>query len=256
MGAQALILRDNGYRCDEAVLYYDATRQRVRIAIDDALVSETAAVLGAPRGRWPKAALFRRRWSIAPSARAARWSASACPTRPRCGASRSRARPSQLSLFDRAMTVGQRVRRRRRRRVRRLVPARDDLRPLYVTGHGLLIGKSGEVLADQRAGQSGPGGAHRRDLAGQHIRQRASSPPPRFKPLPERKADRSFLLWRLVLRPHAGAGSQECFPAAQAIRAGRASRVLPRDCAPDYRGEDPQSADADCGAIMWNHRRR
>jgi CRISP-associated protein Cas1 len=30
--------------------------------------------------------------------------------------------------------------------VRRLVPARDDLRPLYVTGHGLIIGKSGEVL--------------------------------------------------------------------------------------------------------------
>jgi CRISPR-associated protein Cas1 len=30
--------------------------------------------------------------------------------------------------------------------VRRLVPARDDLRPLYVTGYGLTIGKSGEVL--------------------------------------------------------------------------------------------------------------
>ena len=26
------------------------------------------------------------------------------------------------------------------------MPARDDLRPLYVTGHGLVIGKSGEVL--------------------------------------------------------------------------------------------------------------
>ena len=30
--------------------------------------------------------------------------------------------------------------------IRRLVPARDDLRPLYVTGNGLSIGKSGEVL--------------------------------------------------------------------------------------------------------------
>ena len=49
MGAQALILRDNGYRCDEAVLYYDATRQRVRVAIDDALLSETAAALEAAR---------------------------------------------------------------------------------------------------------------------------------------------------------------------------------------------------------------
>ena len=41
MAAQALVLRDNGYRCDEAVLYYDATRQRVRLPIDDALVAET-----------------------------------------------------------------------------------------------------------------------------------------------------------------------------------------------------------------------
>jgi CRISPR-associated protein Cas1 len=30
--------------------------------------------------------------------------------------------------------------------MRRLVPARDDLRPLYVTGHGLVVGKRGEVL--------------------------------------------------------------------------------------------------------------
>jgi CRISPR-associated protein Cas1 len=30
--------------------------------------------------------------------------------------------------------------------LRRLVPARDDLRPLYVTGHGLVVGKTGEVL--------------------------------------------------------------------------------------------------------------
>src|SRR5436309_2219809 len=30
--------------------------------------------------------------------------------------------------------------------VRRLIPARDDLRPLYITGHGLVVGKTGEVL--------------------------------------------------------------------------------------------------------------
>jgi CRISP-associated protein Cas1 len=30
--------------------------------------------------------------------------------------------------------------------VRRPVPARDDLRALYVTGNGLSVGKSGEVL--------------------------------------------------------------------------------------------------------------
>jgi CRISPR-associated protein Cas4 len=47
--AQALILRDNGYTCTEAVLYYNATKQRVRVAIDDALVAETVQAIAAAR---------------------------------------------------------------------------------------------------------------------------------------------------------------------------------------------------------------
>ncbi|MEZ6078038.1 MAG: Dna2/Cas4 domain-containing protein [Pirellulaceae bacterium] len=38
---QALVLRENGYRCDEGVLFFWETRQRVRIAIDDELVAMT-----------------------------------------------------------------------------------------------------------------------------------------------------------------------------------------------------------------------
>ena len=33
LGLQALILRDNGYVCNEGVIYYRATKQRVRLAI-------------------------------------------------------------------------------------------------------------------------------------------------------------------------------------------------------------------------------
>lgn len=33
LGLQALILRDNGYACNEGVIYYRATKQRVRLAI-------------------------------------------------------------------------------------------------------------------------------------------------------------------------------------------------------------------------------
>ncbi len=36
--AQALILRDNGYRVNEAIVSYHGTKQRVRVAVDDALV--------------------------------------------------------------------------------------------------------------------------------------------------------------------------------------------------------------------------
>jgi CRISPR-associated protein Cas1 len=58
LGAQALILRDNGYRCNEAIAYYHATRQRVRIAIDEALIDEVlraaaAATVLARRGVIP-----------------------------------------------------------------------------------------------------------------------------------------------------------------------------------------------------------
>jgi len=42
---QALVLRDNGSRCDEAIVYYNATKQRVRVTIDEALVSETLDAL-------------------------------------------------------------------------------------------------------------------------------------------------------------------------------------------------------------------
>src|SRR5437879_7656095 len=39
LGLQALILRDNGYACNEGVLYYRATKQRVRLAITAGLES-------------------------------------------------------------------------------------------------------------------------------------------------------------------------------------------------------------------------
>ncbi len=45
LAVQALVLRDNGYRCDEGVIYYVATKQRVRVPIDDALVAQTLEAL-------------------------------------------------------------------------------------------------------------------------------------------------------------------------------------------------------------------
>ncbi len=38
LAVQALVLRDNGYRCDEAVVFYVKTKQRVRLPIDEPLV--------------------------------------------------------------------------------------------------------------------------------------------------------------------------------------------------------------------------
>ena len=48
IAVQAIILREHGYACDEGVLYYGATKQRVRVPLTETLVAETAAAI---RGR-------------------------------------------------------------------------------------------------------------------------------------------------------------------------------------------------------------
>jgi CRISPR-associated protein Cas1 len=143
--AQALILRDNGYKCDEAVAYYHATRQRVRVVIDEALVSETLAAVDGARslalaGRIPR--------PLVDSPKCPRCSlVGIClPDETALVESLPEFTPTpQLSLFDVDEHMNG-VPTHSEETVRRLVPARDDLRPLYVTGHGLIIGKSGDVL--------------------------------------------------------------------------------------------------------------
>lgn len=148
VGVQAIILRDNGYRCEEAVLYYDATKQRVRVPIDDALVEETLRTVGEAR------ALAAAGTIPAPLVDS--------PKCPRCSlvgiclpdettaalALAPEEIDRQLTLFPTAPSETRPLDGRRPTldNVRRLVPARDDLRPLYVAGHGFTIGKSSEVL--------------------------------------------------------------------------------------------------------------
>ncbi|MBF6570940.1 MAG: CRISPR-associated endonuclease Cas1 [Candidatus Binataceae bacterium] len=143
--AQALILRDNGYQCDEAVAYYHATRQRVRVAIDDALVGETL-----------RAVAEARRLALGGSIPAPLIDSPKCP---RCSlvgiclpdetalyqSIPNASADTQMSLFDDAGD-GAASAHNDDQPVRRLIPARDDLRPLYVTGYGLIVGKTGEVL--------------------------------------------------------------------------------------------------------------
>ncbi len=147
--AQALILRDNGYTCDEAIVYYDATRQRVRIAIDEALASETVAHAERARrlaesGRIPL--------PLVDSPKCPRCSlVSIClpdETAAAMGMTETEDdQEQQLALFSGEAEREQRpLIDRADEPVRRLVPARDDLRPLYVTGYGLSIGKKDEVL--------------------------------------------------------------------------------------------------------------
>src|ERR1035438_3328003 len=45
LAVQGIVLRDNGYQCEEGVVYYRKTGQRVRVALDEALVAETETLI-------------------------------------------------------------------------------------------------------------------------------------------------------------------------------------------------------------------
>jgi CRISPR-associated protein Cas1 len=150
---QALVLRDNGYTCDEAVVYYNATKQRVRVAIDDALVAETLGFLARARALVSSGVIPA---PLIDSPKCPRCSlVSIClpdETRAAFEWSGTDGAPAdaQLELFEQ---VPPDLFDRRADEVRRLVPARDDLRPLYVTGYNFSIGKSHDVLQVRERGQ-------------------------------------------------------------------------------------------------------
>jgi CRISPR-associated protein Cas4 len=47
LAAQAIILRENGYRCEEGVIYYQSTKQRVRLEFNDEVIGEAEAAIAA-----------------------------------------------------------------------------------------------------------------------------------------------------------------------------------------------------------------
>ncbi|HHK41447.1 MAG TPA: CRISPR-associated endonuclease Cas1, partial [Planctomycetaceae bacterium] len=151
LGVHALILRDHGYRCDEVVVYYATTKQRVRVAVNEQLVQETLeAIRGA---RQLSSSDIPPPLKDSPKCPQCSLVGICLPDETNVCAEEEEAEPEtpgerrQLMLFDvdeRRMRVG--VKRRTREDVRRLVPARDDLRPVYLATQGLYVGKSGRVL--------------------------------------------------------------------------------------------------------------
>ncbi len=119
---QGLILRANGYACDRGILYFAASKRRVEVVFDDALVAFTReAVLGlrtvAMSGRLPA--------PLVDSPKCIRCSlAGICL-------------PDEVNAMSLPSLPDE---------VRRLVPARDDRIPLYVQAQGGTVGKRDERL--------------------------------------------------------------------------------------------------------------
>src|SRR5581483_1651110 len=138
LGLQALILRDNGYTCNEGVIYYRASKQRVRLPITPELenwilqsIAEAKRVIvgpiPAPLIHSPKCV----RCSLAPIC---------LPDETRMLAQAPLPTDESVrenGIGDSKLSGDQ---------PRRLIAARDDTRPLYLNSQGLRVGCKDEVL--------------------------------------------------------------------------------------------------------------
>lgn len=140
---QAIVLREHGYDCQEAILYYVKTKQRVRVEIDDELVNGTLNALRQARetasGAIPPPLVD------SPKCPGCSLVGICLPDETlNCGGDIANGQSHQRMLFDSG--TPQKSVPSEPPAPRRLVPARDDLRPLYLNAQGLYVGKSGNVL--------------------------------------------------------------------------------------------------------------
>ncbi len=132
VGAQALLLRENGYTCTHAVVYYAQTKQRVRVPLTPDVENEVLEAIVAARTTAAGGA-------IPPPLVDS-------PKCPRCSLV-SICLPDEVN----ALTL---VEPEEGGRVRRLVPATDTALPLYVQEQGSMLGKKGDVLEVRSDGKA------------------------------------------------------------------------------------------------------
>jgi CRISPR-associated protein Cas1 len=129
--AQGLLLRENGYLCEEGVLYFAETRQRRVVPFDDDLVARTLELVEELKTT--------ARSSAAPPPLVD------SPKCPRCSL-------VGICLPDEVNTLSERT----VRPPRRLTPRDSEARPLYVTEQGAYVGmRDGRVEITRKAEKLG-----------------------------------------------------------------------------------------------------
>jgi len=138
LGLQALILRDNGYTCNEGVIYYRATKQRVRLPITPELenwilqnITEAKRIIGGPIPA-----------PLVHSPKCVR-----CSLAPVCLPDETRMLAQTTVKVD--VSVDGKTSESLQpngEAPRRLIAARDDTRALYLNTPGYRVGCKDEVL--------------------------------------------------------------------------------------------------------------
>lgn len=123
---QALVLRENGFQCHQGILYFQSTRQRVTVAIDETLIEETRQAVVRAR------AIAQSPMPPAPLINS--------PKCPKCSLS-AICLPDETNRCRAADGAGDAP-----APVRLPATPRDDLRPLYLNTQGIFVGKTSECL--------------------------------------------------------------------------------------------------------------
>jgi len=137
---QALLLRDNGYACEEAMVYYAKTRQRVRLQITPEVVQEAVSAV---EGAWAAARVGQLPPPLIDSPKCV-----GCSLAPICLPEESawlkgvEGSDGQLALFPEMQIP----RLPPGRELRLLQSSRDETRAVYLNTQGLRVGKSGDVI--------------------------------------------------------------------------------------------------------------
>lgn len=127
--AQALVLRESGYRCDEGALWFDGSKRRVLVAIDAPLIEQTRKAARELRDAIERDAL--------PAPLQDSPKCTGCSLAGIC-------LPDEVGLLE--GRCGDPSAEPEERLERRLIPARDDGTPLHVLTQGARIGVSGGEL--------------------------------------------------------------------------------------------------------------
>ncbi len=122
---QGLLLRAHGYECDEGIIYFVASKRRVRVPFDEELVARTMELMDGARAMSESS-------EMPPPLEDS-------PKCPRCSLV-GICLPDEVSFLKGSSYIV------KPDDVRRLMPARDDALPMYVQAQGALVGKSGDNI--------------------------------------------------------------------------------------------------------------
>lgn len=128
--AECLALRENGFNCDEGIVYFIRSKEKVAVKFDDALVNRTGEMIAALRRIAEKG-------EIPPPLEDS-------PKCNRCSLA-GICLPDEVKLLKEMKAEG-RDKGEPEEKVRMLLPARDDKLPVYVVGQGQTVRKRGDRL--------------------------------------------------------------------------------------------------------------